>query len=104
MDSWFVFAIGTLCGFLLLCSYILLTSRHNAERGIREHLAGIEAALRGLIAQGEKLMAAIDDIQAAVTAENTVIDSAITLINGLSAALAAAGTDPVKLAALQTDI
>lgn len=50
------------------------------------------------------IMAAIDDLQADVTAEDTVIDSAVTLLNGLSAALAAAGTDPAKLAALRTDI
>ncbi len=49
-------------------------------------------------------MAAIDDLATAVAAEDTVIDSAITLLQGLSAALAAAGTDPVKLAALQSDI
>ena len=52
----------------------------------------------------EKVMAAIDDLQAAVAAEDTVIDSAITLIQGIPALIAAAGTDPAKLAALQTDI
>lgn len=49
-------------------------------------------------------MAAIDDLTTAITAENTVIDSAVTLINGFSAELAAAGADPAKLAALQTEI
>lgn len=52
----------------------------------------------------ETEMAAIDDLQAAVTAEDTVIDSAITLIQGIPALIAAAGVDPAKLAALQTDI
>lgn len=50
------------------------------------------------------LMSAVDDLQASVTAEDTVIDSAITLIKGLADALAAAGTDPAKLAALKADI
>ena len=49
-------------------------------------------------------MSAVTDLQASVAAEDTVIDSAVTLLQGLSAALAAAGTDPVALAALKTDI
>lgn len=52
----------------------------------------------------ETIMSAIDDLQAAVTAEDTVIDSAITLIQGIPALIAAAGVDPAKLAALQSDI
>jgi hypothetical protein len=60
--------------------------------------------LAHIIHNQEIIMAAIDDLATAVAAEDTVIDSAITLLQGLSAALAAAGTDPAKLAALQTDI
>lgn len=52
----------------------------------------------------KKLMAAIDDLQAAVQAEDTVIDSAVALLNGLGAQLKAAGTDPAKLQQLQSDI
>jgi hypothetical protein len=52
----------------------------------------------------ETEMAAIDDLQAAVAAEDTVIDSAITLIQGIPALIAAAGVDPAKLTALQNDI
>ena len=52
----------------------------------------------------ERQMSAIDDLQAAVAAEDTVIDSAVTLLNGIHALIAAAGVDPAKLTALQTDI
>jgi copper homeostasis protein CutC len=52
----------------------------------------------------EKIMTAIDDLQAAVTAEDTVIDSAVALLNGIPALIAAAGVDPAKLTALQADI
>lgn len=52
----------------------------------------------------EIIMAAIDDLQTAVAAEDTVIDSAITLIQGIPALIAAAGVDPAKLTALQADI
>lgn len=49
-------------------------------------------------------MADLTKLQADVTAENTVIDSAITLLTGLNAALKAAGTDPAALAALSSEI
>lgn len=59
----------------------------------------------GLIIQEElNIMASLDDLAADVQAENTVIDSAVALINGFAAQLAAAGTDPVKLDALRSDI
>ncbi len=57
-----------------------------------------------IIENQENQMAALDDLQAAVAAEDTVIDSAITLIHGIPALIAAAGVDPAKLAALQSDI
>lgn len=46
----------------------------------------------------------LDDLTAAVAAEDAVIDSAVTLINGIPALIAAAGTDPAKLKALSDDI
>lgn len=49
-------------------------------------------------------MSAMDDLATTVTAEDTVIDGAVALINGFAAQIAAAGTDPTKLAALSTDI
>jgi len=52
----------------------------------------------------ELLMTVLSDLQAAVAAEDTVIDSAVTLLQGLKAALDAAGTDPVALKALSDDI
>lgn len=57
-----------------------------------------------ILDQTEKIMAAIDDLVATVNAEDSVIDSAVILINGFAAQLAAAGVDPTKLANLQADI
>lgn len=51
-----------------------------------------------------KIMTALTDLQAAVAAEDTVIASAMTLIQGIPALIAAAGTDPAALAALTADI
>ena len=45
-------------------------------------------------------MAVIDDLTANVTANTTVIESAIALLGNLKTLLDAAGTDPVKLKAL----
>ena len=47
---------------------------------------------------------ALDDLKASVAAEDTVIASALKLIQGFSAQLSAAGTDPAALAALKADI
>lgn len=52
----------------------------------------------------DKIMNALDSLQAAVAQEDTVIDGAITLIQGIPALIAAAGVDPQKLQQLQTDI
>jgi hypothetical protein len=53
----------------------------------------------------ENLMASnLTSLTASVTNNTTVIGSALTLIQGFSAQLAAAGSDPVALAALQASI
>jgi len=46
----------------------------------------------------------LDDLTAAVAAEDKVIDSAILLINGIADRIKAAGTDPAALAVLTADI
>lgn len=64
----------------------------------------LPAKLDRVLANQEKIMSLLSDVQADVAAEDTVIDSAITLLKGLKDALDAAGTDPVALAALKTDL
>jgi hypothetical protein len=49
-------------------------------------------------------MKEMDDLEAEVADMDTVVDSAVALINGIAARIAAAGVDPVKLAALTTDL
>src|SRR6266403_1838817 len=71
---------------------------------VLRRLGRIEDKVGLILNQQETIMSALDDLQAAVAAEDTVIDSAITLINGIPALIAAAGTDPTKLAALSADI
>lgn len=46
----------------------------------------------------------LDDLTAQVATNNTVIGSALVLIQGFAAQLAAAGTDPAKLAQLKSDL
>jgi hypothetical protein len=50
------------------------------------------------------IMANLDQLTTDVAANTTVEQSAITLITGLKAELDAAGTDPVKLAALSSQL
>lgn len=52
----------------------------------------------------DNIMAAIDDLTAEVANNTTVEKSALALIQGFAAQLAAAGTDPAKLAALQATL
>lgn len=47
-----------------------------------------------------KMAISVDDLVTKVTAQGTVIDSAVTLIQGLSQQIKDAGTDPVKLQAI----
>lgn len=68
---------------------------------------GIEdvmSMLRKLLKQGEIIMSDLSSLSAAVAAETTVATAAKTLIEGLAAQLAAAGTDPVKLADLAAQL
>jgi hypothetical protein len=48
----------------------------------------------------ENIMAELDDLKAQVEANRTVSQSALTLINGIAARIAAAGTDPAALKSL----
>lgn len=57
-----------------------------------------------LIEWSTKVNQDLIDLQAAVAAEDTVIGSAVTLINGIAQRIADAGTDPVALQALKADV
>lgn len=57
-----------------------------------------------LLSFERRIMTQLQDLQAAVAAEDAVIASAVTLINGIAARIAAAGTDGDALAALSADI
>ena len=84
-----------------------LDTLSRIEKRLTRLQAGQDTILRltaiTLTFQG-KIMSALSELQAAVASEDTVIDSAITLIEGIPALIAAAGTDAAALAALQADI
>lgn len=77
-------------------------------RAMKEQLNRIErvqtSILRLLTTEGTEITMTLDDIKNDVAAEKTVVDSTVTLLNGLSAQLAAAGQDPQKLADLKQAI
>jgi hypothetical protein len=66
--------------------------------------ARIELKLAAVLAEEQSIMAAIDDLEAEVAQDTTVEQSAITLIDGIAAQIAAAGTDPTRLAAVQATL
>lgn len=57
----------------------------------------LPATKSDVLAMEERIMKELDDLTTEVEETNTVIDSAITLIKGLSQLIKDAGTDPVKL-------
>lgn len=59
---------------------------------IEQELAEIKRLLLILITKDKDMANALDNLTAKVTAENTVIDSAITLITGLADQIKAANT------------
>ncbi len=66
--------------------------------------ASVLAAISQLSQKLEHIMATLADLQAAVAAEDTVIDSAITLLNGLSAQIAALAPNRAAIDALAADV
>jgi hypothetical protein len=52
----------------------------------------------------EKIMATLNDVQMAVAAEDSVVDSAITLLKGLAAQVAALQPNQAAIDALAADI
>ncbi len=75
---------------------------HHIVNGsaVEAQLSDISAKLGLLVNATRNIMATLDALTAQVAANKTVIDSAVVLINGIAARIAAAGADPVALAAL----
>ena len=67
-------------------------------------LSRIESLLNQLVTKGDKEMASLDTLIAQVAQNTSVEQSAITLIQGLAAQLAAAATDPQKVADLAAQL
>lgn len=72
---------------------------HNEE--VEQKLDQVLEMLTGLVAQGAEMSNELGDLELEVARNTTVEGSALTLIQGFAAQLAAAGTDPVKLKALR---
>lgn len=60
--------------------------------------------LHQIIKNQEQIMSTLKDLQDEVTAEDTVVDSAVTLIQGLAAQVAALTPDQASIDALAADI
>jgi hypothetical protein len=73
-------------------------------RNVDRKLDEILGILRSVHNQGAHMSAEMDALEAQVTQMTTVEKSAVALINGLAAQIAAAGTDPAKLRALTASL
>lgn len=67
-------------------------------------LDAIQLKLNLINKKENTIVTLIDDTLADVQAQTTVVSSVVTLLQSLSAQIAAAGTDPVKLQAIKDQI
>lgn len=74
------------------------------SRRVNEKLDHIVTQLAGLIAQGAKEMQELDTLKTKVQETTTVEQSAIELLNGLGAQIAALKEDPAALQALSDQL
>ena len=74
---------------------------HNGDVAFEQEVLRL---LNLIVTKENIIMADTTDLEAKVAANTDVVESAITLLNGLKAALDQAGTDPVKLAALSATL
>jgi hypothetical protein len=77
---------------------------HNGDDELKAKLDQILAIVQAVQTQGKQIMATLADVQAAVTAEDTVVDSAVVLIQGLAAQVAALQPNQAAIDALAADI
>jgi len=107
------YGVTTGLGVLLLALLgILVYAAAQAAAALERVAAALKTApeiskkLDVIINQEVRMAGELDTLKAAVAAENTVIDSAIVLLNGIKAALdaAIAANDPAALAALSAEI
>jgi ABC-type uncharacterized transport system YnjBCD substrate-binding protein len=81
---------------------IALVTKNNAQMNQRLDAIGFQLAT--LTAQGDIQMSALDDLTTQVASNTSVEQSAIVLIQGLAAQIAATANDPAKLAALTAQL
>jgi hypothetical protein len=74
------------------------------EDSLEDWLERIESKLDEALQGISDMSAATDALTAQVASNTTVVQSALTLINGIAAQITAAGVDPVKLAALTASL
>lgn len=79
------------------------TSEHNNQHN-HEKLSQLLLHMEQLTKQVKYMSANLDVLTASVKANTDAVESAIVLINGISARITAAGVDPVALKALTDEL
>lgn len=80
------------------------THVHIHHDGPCSGLGEVLRLLRQIIQKDDQIMATLADLQASVTAEDTVIDSAMALLTGLAAQIAALAPNQAAIDALAADV
>lgn len=88
---------------ILLLAAEIRESRHQRQKELEFQVTRL-ATKHDLAEMEKRIMSLLDDIQADVVDESTVIDSVVTLLGNISQQLKDAGTDPVKLQAIKDGI
>ena len=90
----------------------MIMSKRKEEKNVNEGLVyrlivqqyKTNELLVHLLRRINKMSIQLDELIAAVAAENTVIDSAIVLLNQLSSLLITYKDDPIRIAALSVEV
>lgn len=78
--------------------------QHKLHVEIREIINLLKRILTAIQQETNAMSAEMDRLEAQVSSNTTVVQSALTLIQGLRDQILAAGTDPAKLTALANSL
>lgn len=92
--------LAALAGATVLILAVTIACAAYIDGSIEE----LRESLHSLERKADDTLADLTALTAQVSQNTTVEESAVTLINGLAALIKAAGTDPVALQALQTQL
>lgn len=99
-----LFIVGVLVLLTALVVIVFGLIQVSLIDDLRAELQGLATDFQQLLRQQGKATMKLDDVQAKVMAQTTVVGSVVTLLGELSAQLKAAANDPAKVQAIADGI